>query len=116
MSDTPKEPGDIEWLQMTPKDPDRRPRTNILELTGPALLVHPQRERILELIEAGRFQLRRTLPSPDTDPETFTLADAMVQAYVIEDDGEIISICTFPVTMLGSYVDVDIPDTPEGLE
>jgi hypothetical protein len=99
-----------------PEDPDRQPRTNVVELTAPAILEHPQRERIIELIEAGRFQLRRTLPSPDTDPETFTLVDALVQAFVTEDDGEIISICTFPVTMLGRYVDVDIPDSPEGLE
>jgi hypothetical protein len=45
------------------------------------------------------------LPSPDEDPDTFTLDDAMVQAYVTEDDGQIISICSFPLSMLGRYVD-----------
>jgi hypothetical protein len=65
----------------------RRPRTNIGELVNPAVLAHPQRERIVELMNAGRFELRRMLPSPDTDPDRFTWDDAIVQAVVVEDDG-----------------------------
>src|SRR6266550_6771909 len=102
MSDTPKDPEDQQpeepvWLTATPKDPTRRPKTNIGELVNPAVLVHPQRERIVELLNAGSFELRRMLPSPDTDPNTFTLEDAIVQAFVTEDDGGVIEICTFPV-------------------
>jgi hypothetical protein len=55
----------------------RRPRTNIGELVNPAVLVHPQRERIVELMNAGRFELRRMLPSPDTHPDRFTWDEAM---------------------------------------
>jgi hypothetical protein len=107
------------WLTATPKDPTRPAKTNVLELINPAVLVHPRRERIVELLNTpGRFDLRKMLPSPDTDPDEFTLDDAMVQALVTEDDGEtIISICTFPLSWLGHYVDApddqDLPDDPE---
>ena len=118
MNETPKDdpqdqqPEEPVWLTATPKDPTRRPKTNIGELVNPAVLVHPQRERIVELLNAGRFELRRMLPSPDTDPDTFTWDDAIVQAVVVEDDGEtIISICDFPLSTFGRWL--DMPDDPE---
>jgi hypothetical protein len=117
MNEKPKDPEDQQpeepiWLTATPKDPTRGSKTNIGELVNPAVLVHPQRERIVELLNAGRFEVRRTLPSPDTDPDTFTWDDAIVQALVVEDDGEtIISICTFPLSKLGRFM--DMPDDPE---
>jgi hypothetical protein len=116
MTDTPRDREEQVWLAATLKDPTRPAKTNTLELIMPAVLVHPQRERIVELLNTpGRFDLRPMQPSPDQDPDTFTPDDAKIQALVTEDDGEtIISICTFPLSMWGRYV--DIPDSPEGLE
>jgi hypothetical protein len=34
------------WLAVTPKDPNRKPKMNILELIAPALLLHAERDRI----------------------------------------------------------------------
>jgi len=46
----PQEPEELVWLTATPKDPTRRPNTNINQLISPAVLEHPQRERIVELL------------------------------------------------------------------
>lgn len=94
------------WVAGEPLDPTYQRKTNIRALVGPALMSNAERDRIVELLDAGRFGIRPMQPDPDQDPDTFTLGDAFFQAYV-QDEEEIIEIVRFPATVIGHYYDVD---------
>jgi hypothetical protein len=106
---------------------DKQPKTNVRDLIMPAILLHdePERSRIVELLNAGKWNIRRMTNNPEDEPETYTLNDdgtyvrdpegdhllvPMVQVYV-EDGDEIIEICRFPITSMGRWV--DLPDAPD---
>lgn len=96
------------WVRADSPGP---PQTNIAEIVAQAILVHPLREKIGELLEAGsKPEMRLMAPPPELETEQ-DLGEPTVQVFIGEGE-DFISIVTFPVFgILGRYV--DLPPEPD---
>lgn len=99
--------GEQPWVRV---EHPREPRSNVTELVAEAILIHPLRDWIQALLEAGhKVQGREMVEDPDEPPVVEEGGDLYVripklQAY-ITDGEEFISIVSIPLTAIGFKAD-----------